>query len=68
MNYTQNQKIEQITETTLAVGVNIGSRVHCARSFDWRCRELSKALKFYNCREKDKAVVEFGPIAHYWFV
>lgn len=51
MNYTQNQKIEQITETTLVVGVDIGSRVHYARAFDWRGRELSKVLKFCNCRD-----------------
>ncbi len=25
MNYTQNEKIEQVTETTLVVGVDIGS-------------------------------------------
>ena len=24
MNYTQNQKIEQVTESTLALGVDIG--------------------------------------------
>lgn len=51
MNYTQNQKIEQITEKTLIVGVDIGSRIHYARAFDWRGRELSKVLKFANCRD-----------------
>ncbi len=51
MNYTQNQKIEQIAETTLVVGVDIGSRIHYARAFDWRGRELSKVLKFANCRD-----------------
>ena len=51
MNYTQNEKIEQITETTLVVGVDIGSRSHYARAFDWRGRELSKVLKFANCRD-----------------
>ena len=25
MNYTQNQKIEQVTESTLVLGVDIGS-------------------------------------------
>ena len=27
MNYTQNQKIEQVTESTLVLGVDIGSSV-----------------------------------------
>ena len=28
MNYTQNQKIEQVTESTLVLGVDIGSSEH----------------------------------------
>ena len=28
MNYTQNEKIEQVTDTTLVVGVDIGSQTH----------------------------------------
>ena len=28
MNYTQNQKIEQVTELTLVLGVDIGSSEH----------------------------------------
>ena len=65
MNYTQNEKIEQITETTLVVGVDIGSRIHYARAFDWRGRELSKVLKFaltastngsWNCRQRRKKI------------
>lgn len=49
MNYTQNNKIAQVTEQTLVVGVDIGSEYHYARSFDWRGIELSrKAFKFSN--------------------
>ena len=33
MNITQNQKISQITEDTLVVGVDIGSTTHYARAF-----------------------------------
>ena len=42
MNYTQNRKIAQVTETTLVVGVDIGSQWHYARAFDWRGIEITK--------------------------
>ena len=42
MNYTQNQKISQVTETTLIVGVDIGSETNFARAFNWRGQELSR--------------------------
>lgn len=49
MNYTQNRKIAQVTETTLVVGVDIGSQWHYARAFDWRGIEITKkALRFSN--------------------
>lgn len=44
MNYTQNEKIEQVTSKTLVLGVDIGSETHFTRSFDWRGRELSKKV------------------------
>ena len=34
MNYTQNEKIEQVTDTTMVVGIDIGSQTHFARAFD----------------------------------
>ena len=33
MNYTQNEKIEQVADTTMVVGVDIGSQVHYASAF-----------------------------------
>ena len=52
MNYTQNQKISQVTETTLIVGVDIGSETNFARAFNWRGQELSKKVfRFNNSRE-----------------
>ena len=42
MNYTQNEKIEQVTDSTMVVGVDIGSQIHYARAFDNRGRELTK--------------------------
>lgn len=44
MNYTQNEKIEQVTDTTMVVGVDIGSQIHYARAFDNRGRELTKRV------------------------
>lgn len=48
MNYTQNERIEQVTDTTLVIGVDIGSRTHYARAFDNRGRELTKIVFIFN--------------------
>ena len=49
MNYTQNEKIEQATDSTIVVGVDIGSQIHYARAFDNRGRELTKRVfSFHN--------------------
>ncbi len=46
---TQNRKIEAITETTLIIGIDVGSETHFARAFDHRGIEYSrKPLKFSN--------------------
>ena len=46
---TQNTKIEAITETTLVLGIDVGSETHYARAFDYRGIEYSKKpLKFSN--------------------
>ena len=39
---TQNAKIESITETTLVLGIDVGSETHYARAFDYRGIEYSK--------------------------
>ena len=44
MNYTQNEKIEQVTDSTMVVGIDIGSQIHYARAFDNRGRELTKRV------------------------
>lgn len=51
MNYTQNQKIKQVTDTTIVVGIDIGSQVHYARAFDWRRLELGRVFQFENTLE-----------------
>lgn len=48
MKYTQNEKIMQITENTLIIGVDIASEVHYARAFDFRGIGLDKVIKFNN--------------------
>ena len=49
MNFTQNEKLNQVTTDTLIVGVDIGSQTHFARAFDWRGVELGKRVfKFSN--------------------
>lgn len=44
MNYTQNAKIEQVTDETMVIGVDIGSQVHYARAFDNRGHEVTKRV------------------------
>ena len=56
MKYTQNDRIEQLTEKTLIVGVDIASQVHYARAFDYRGIEHGKTLKFDNNQSGFKAL------------
>ena len=52
MNYTQNIKIEQVKESTLVIGIDIGSQTHFARVFDWRgCELRKKAFSFSSSLE-----------------
>jgi transposase len=48
MNYNQNQKIMQINEQTLIIGVDIAKEKHVARAQDFRGIEFGKALTFKN--------------------
>lgn len=47
----QNQKIKQVKDCTLVVGVDIGSTTYYARTFDWRGIELGNVFKFSNSLE-----------------
>ena len=51
MNYKQNEKINQVKESTLVVGIDIGNTKQYARAFDWRGIELGKVFTFSNSRE-----------------
>ncbi len=48
MNFTQNTKINQVSENSIVIGVDIASDLHYARAFDWRGVELGKVFKFAN--------------------
>lgn len=48
MKRTQNEKILQIKNETLVVGIDIGKETHYARAFDSRGIELAKLLRFTN--------------------
>lgn len=50
MSVTQNEKISQVTERTLVVGIDISSEAHYARAFDFRGREVGKVFRF--CSDK----------------
>ena len=52
MNNTQNDRIAQVTNETMVIGIDIGSETHWARAFDNRGMELSKkAFGFDNTAE-----------------
>jgi len=36
LKYTQNEKILQVTEKTLVVGVDIAKEIHVGRAFDFK--------------------------------
>lgn len=44
MNYTQNEKIEQVTDTMVVVGVDIRIQLHYVRAFDSRWGELTRRV------------------------
>ena len=49
MKSTRNKKIEQVKETTMIVGIDVGSEKHYFRAFNWRGIELTrKPIPFSN--------------------
>jgi transposase len=48
MNITQNDKINQVQEGTIIIGIDIASELYYARAFDWRGIELGKVISFEN--------------------
>lgn len=49
MKSTQNRKIEQVKETTMVIGIDVGSEKHYFRAFNWRGIEVTrKPVSFLN--------------------
>ena len=42
MKSTQNKKIQQVKESTMVIGIDVGSEKHYFRAFNWRGIELTK--------------------------
>ncbi len=60
MNYTQNQKISQITPSTLIIGIDIAKDKHVARAQDDRGIEFGKRLIFENRIHGFPSVIRLG--------
>ena len=60
MNYKQYEKINQEKESTLVVGIDIGSTTQYARAFDWRGIELGKQLKHAKSKEEADRIISFA--------
>ena len=59
MNCTQNERINQVSEQTLVIGVDIASELNYARAFNWRGIEKGKVFKFFNNLEGFQAFNEW---------
>lgn len=59
MNYNRNEKIMQIHQDTLIIGVDIAKRTNYARAQDDRGLDLAKALKFDNRHTGFQALLQW---------
>jgi transposase len=57
MKNRNNQRIEEITVTTLIVGIDIAKSVHWARFVDYRGKEIGKGISFQNTRQGFESIV-----------
>ncbi|MGY0695037.1 IS110 family RNA-guided transposase [Virgibacillus sp. FSP13] len=48
MDFTQNERLAQITEKTIIIGIDVAKHKHVARAIDDRGRDLAKRLVFTN--------------------
>ena len=60
MNCTQNERINQVSEQTLVIGVDIASELNYARAFNWRGIEKGKVCRFFNNLEGFQAFNEWA--------
>ncbi len=57
MKNRTNQRLEEITASTLIVGVDVAKSVHWARFVDYRGMEIGKAVSFKNDRQGFESIV-----------
>ncbi|WP_175989851.1 IS110 family transposase [Bacillus sp. Marseille-Q1617] len=60
MDFTQNERLKQINEQTLIIGIDIAKHKHVARAIDDRGIDLSKRLVFPNTLEGFKLLLEWA--------
>ncbi|WP_085520704.1 IS110 family transposase [Tuberibacillus sp. Marseille-P3662] len=60
MDFTQNNRLAQINEQTLIIGVDVAKRKHVARAIDDRGRDLVKRLVFTNSLQGFSNLIEWA--------
>ncbi|WP_449354007.1 IS110 family transposase [Virgibacillus natechei] len=60
MDFTQNERLDQITEETIIVGIDVAKHKHVARAIDDRGRDLAKRLVFENGFTGFKQLLEWA--------
>lgn len=60
MKCNQNQRILQVSEVILIVGIDVASEIHYARAFDNRGVEQAKVFRFTNDMEGFKAFTKWA--------
>lgn len=51
MNYNQNQRLNQLDENILIIGVDVSKKFHVARAQDFRGVEFKRGIKFDNSKQ-----------------
>lgn len=59
MKFTQNERILQVSNEKLIIGIDVASEIHYARAFDNRGIEHAKVFRFTNNREGFEAFVKW---------
>lgn len=59
MNLAQNERINQVKESSIVIGIDIASEIHYARAFDWRGMELGRVIRFENSLEGFRKLKEW---------
>ena len=60
MKFTQNERILQVSNEKLIIGIDVASEIHYARAFDNRGIEQAKVFKFSNDREGFEAFIKWS--------